>query len=60
MGRIVFLLAVGIFVGYLSGWRDAQNNAEPVYSRTLAKIGGATRGRVQSNVDTQMNALERR
>ncbi len=60
MGRIFFLILVGVCIGYLYGWRDAQANDDPAYTRALAKVGGSTRGLVQSDVDAQMNAVERR
>lgn len=60
MSRIIFLLLVGMGIGYLYGWRDAQTNDEPAYARALSQVGGSTRGLVKSDVDAKMDAVERR
>lgn len=59
MARVLLLLLVGISIGYLYGWRDAQVHDEPAYTRALGGLGGATRDRVRTDVDAQMNELQR-
>jgi len=59
MTRVLVLLLVGLAIGYLAGWRDAQTHDEPAYTRALAGVGGSTRDRVRTDVDAQMNELQR-
>lgn len=59
MTRVILLLIVGLVIGYLAGWRDAQANDEPAYSRAIGSIGGATRDHVRSDVDARMDELQR-
>jgi hypothetical protein len=61
--RTFFVLAAGLFVGYLYGFRDAQTHDQPLQRRVAGQIaqkaGGASRSRVQSDVDAEMRRVER-
>ena len=61
--RTFFLLAAGLAVGYWYGFRDAQTHDEPlqrrVAERMVQKTGGASRTRVNADIDAKMARLER-
>ena len=60
--RTFFLLAAGLAVGYWYGFRDAQTHTQPLQRRMAGEIaqkaGGASRTRVQSDVDAKMRRVE--
>lgn len=62
MVRVLLILLVGLVIGYLYGWRDAQIHDEPAYARVLSGVGGAAREHVREgrDIDARMNALEQR
>ncbi|HEU4628824.1 MAG TPA: hypothetical protein VFS08_03735 [Gemmatimonadaceae bacterium] len=43
MFRLIFILVVGIAIGYTYGYRDARQHSKPVTSRVLDRIGGPVR-----------------
>ena len=61
--RTLLILAAGLAVGYWYGFRDAQTHTQPLQRRMagtmVQKAGGASRERVQSDVDAQMRRLEK-
>jgi hypothetical protein len=61
--RTIFILFVGLALGYWYGFRDARTHTEPlqrrVAERLVTRAGGASRDRVRSDVDAQMQRAER-
>jgi hypothetical protein len=60
MAKTIFLLLVGFAAGYSYGFKDAKVHDEDVVTRTVERVGGATRERYKSDVDERMEQLERR
>jgi len=60
MLKIVFILAVGFAAGYSFGWKDAQQNSEDVVTRIVERVGGSAREKYKTDVDAQMERLEKR
>jgi hypothetical protein len=61
--RTLFILAVGLGTGYWYGFRDANTHKDPLQRRVaeqmVKRAGGASRERVRSDVDGQMQRAER-
>ena len=60
MLKYVFVLAVGIAIGYFYGFGDAKKNDENVVTRVVERVGGSTRGKYSTDVDAKMQAVEGR
>lgn len=60
MFKYVFVLVVGISIGYFYGFDDAKKNDENVVARTVERVGGKNRGQYNNDVDKRMEALEKR
>jgi hypothetical protein len=56
--RYIFLLAIGLGVGYGLGFQDAKVNDENIVARLVAMVGGSTRDKVQTDADAQMNGID--
>lgn len=59
MRKVLFLLVVGVAVGYWWGWTDAQVNQDDVVTRLVNQAGGKTRSSMNANADQTMDSLER-
>lgn len=60
MAKVLFLLLVGFAAGYSYGFKDAQSHTQDVVTRTVERVGGASRERFKTDVDAQMERLEKR
>ena len=60
MFKYIFILVVGISIGYFYGFDDAKKNDENVGARMVARAGGSSRGKYNNDVDKRMDALEKR
>ncbi len=60
MAKILLLLLIGFAAGYSYGFKDAKAHDEDVVTRTVERVGGATRDRYKSDVDQRMEQLEKR
>jgi hypothetical protein len=60
MFKILVILVIGVVAGYQIGWQDAKKNDETIVVRTLDKVGGSSRGKYNNDIDTKMEALEKR
>ena len=58
--KLLLVLLIGIAFGYSLGWKDARAHRENVVTRVVNRAGGASRGRVGTDVDKQMRDVERR
>ena len=59
MKKTLFLLVVGLALGYWLGFNDAQVNEQNVAVRLINQAGGKTRETVRSNPDRQLDSLEK-
>ena len=59
MKKVLFLLLVGVVLGYWLGFNDAQLNAENIAVRLINQVGGKTRETVRSNTDRELDSLEK-
>jgi hypothetical protein len=58
MLRIVFLLFVGIVIGYFIGFSDAQKYDENIVKRVVARVGGAAaRSGVSNDIDRKYDKV---
>lgn len=60
MLKFIFVLVVGIAIGYFYGFDDAKKNDTNVVERVVGRVGGSNRGKYGTDVDKQMDAVERR
>jgi hypothetical protein len=60
MLKYVFVLVVGIAIGYFYGFDDAKKNDENVVTRVVERVGGSNRGKYATDVDAKMEAAEGR
>lgn len=59
MARLLFLLLIGIALGYALGFQDAKMHDDNVVTRLVERAGGSTRARVSSDVDSKMLDAEK-
>ena len=59
MKKVLFLLLVGVVLGYWLGFNDAQLNNENIAVRLINRAGGKTRETVRSNTDRELDSLEK-
>jgi hypothetical protein len=60
MFKYVFILVIGISIGYFYGFDDAKKNDENVVARTVERVGGKNRGQYNNDVDKRMENLEKK
>ena len=53
MLRILFLLVVGVAIGYFIGFNDAQKHDQNVVTRHVKTAGGAARSGVVNDLDAK-------
>lgn len=60
MFKFLFILAIGIVLGYGYGWSDALTHDKAIHERIVERIGGDNRERVSADIDAKMDAAEGR
>jgi hypothetical protein len=60
MFKFIFILVVGISIGYFYGFDDAKKHDENVVTRVVDRVGGSSRGKYNNDIDKQMDRLEKR
>ncbi len=60
MFKLLFILAIGIVIGYGYGWKDAQQNEKAIYERIVDQIGGSNRDLVRNDIDAKLAGSEGR
>ena len=60
MFKFVFVLVVGISIGYFYGFDDAKKHDDNVVTRVVDRVGGSSRGKYNNDIDKQMDKLEKR
>lgn len=59
MFRLLFILAIGITIGYFIGFKDAQTNDKNLILRTIDRAGGSARDRVGNDIDKRYKEVGR-
>jgi len=59
MFKILFILAVGIAIGYGYGWSDAQSHDKNVVTRLVERVGGGNRDRYTNDIDARTERATR-
>lgn len=54
MLRTLFLLIVGLAIGYFIGFSDARKHDQDIIQRLVNKAGGAARGNVSGDIDARI------
>ena len=60
MMKFLFVLALGVGIGYHLGFKDARAHETTVVTRVLERVGGSNRGKYRTDVDKQMEMAEKR
>lgn len=60
MLKFIFVLVIGIAIGYFYGFGDAKKNDENVVTRVVDRVGGSSRGKYSTDIDKKMETLETR
>ena len=55
--KFLFILVVGIAVGYSLGFKDAKKHKTSVVERVVARVGGKNRGAYDTNLDKQAESI---
>ena len=59
MFKILFILAVGVAIGYAYGYKDARTHDTSIVTRTVDKIGGKARGQYRYDENQETQSAER-
>jgi hypothetical protein len=59
MFRVLFLIAVGILIGYFVGFGDAQTHDKNIIGRTIDRVGGSARDNVGNDIDKKYDKVGR-
>lgn len=59
MFKLLFILVVGVAIGYSFGWKDAKKNKETVVERMVHRVGGKNRGAYDTNLDKRAESVAR-
>jgi hypothetical protein len=54
--KFLFILVVGVAVGYSYGWKDAKTHKQNVVERVVSRVGGKNRGAYDTNLDAQVES----
>lgn len=60
MFKFAIVLVAGIAIGYFYGFDDAKKHDDNVVVRVVDRVGGSNRGKYATDIDKQMDAVERR
>jgi hypothetical protein len=58
--KYLLILAIGVAGGYSLGWKDAKTHEEGIVTRVVDRIGGSSREKYRTDVDAQMERLEKK
>jgi hypothetical protein len=59
MFRVIFILLVGITIGYFIGFRDAETHDKNIIGRTIDRVGGSARDNVGNDIDKKYDKIGR-
>ena len=57
MFKVLFLIVIGVAIGYFVGFNDAQKHDANVVQRLVARAGGAARGKLDNDIDAKMEKV---
>jgi hypothetical protein len=57
MSRVLFLLVVGIAIGYFLGFNDARKHPQDIVHRLMDRVGGSARGAVGNDLDSKYDKI---
>lgn len=60
MFKYLFILAIGIAIGYSYGWKDAQINTTHAAERLVERIGGDNKKNMDADIDAKMRSAEKK
>lgn len=60
MKKYLIAILLGAAAGYSFGFSDAKSHDENIVERTLGRVGGSTREKYRTDVDKQMDAIEKK
>jgi hypothetical protein len=60
MKKSLFLIAIGVCLGYTIGFSDARTNDRNILRRLVDRVGGLTRDYSGNDVDAVMNRVEKK
>ena len=60
MFKYLFILSIGIALGYSYGWKDAQVHTQHIAERLVERIGGDNKKNMNADVDAKMRAVDDR
>ncbi len=60
MFKYLFILAIGIALGYSYGWKDAQINSQHIAERLVERIGGDNKKNMDADIDAKMRSAEKK
>ena len=60
MFKYLFILAVGVAIGYSYGWKDAQIHPRHVAERLVERIGGDNKKNLDADVDAKMRDVDKK
>ncbi|MFN2398076.1 MAG: hypothetical protein ABR543_05440 [Gemmatimonadaceae bacterium] len=59
MKKTFLILLVGVSIGYWFGFKDSKVNEQNIAIRAINRVGGSSRDKVKSDIDGQMDSLEK-
>jgi hypothetical protein len=59
MKKVILVFAIGAAAGYSFGFKDARRHRDNIVVRTVARVGGSHRENMKTDVDREMQRLER-
>lgn len=59
MFKPFMLICAGLVIGYYAGFSDAQDHSENLGARIIHRVGGDNRERMSTDVDKQMEHVEK-
>lgn len=57
MFKFLFILVVGVAVGYSYGWKDARKHKQHVVERAVSRVGGKNRGAYDTNIEAKVESV---
>ncbi len=60
MFKYLFILGIGIALGYSYGWKDAQINTKHIAERLVDRIGGDNKKNMDADIDAKMRSAEKK
>lgn len=60
MFKYLFILSIGVAIGYSYGWKDAQVNTTHIAERLVQRIGGDNKKNLDADVDAKMRDVDKK